>query len=272
MNKLWSFWGSNFDTIIALVVSITAAIYGVFGGLELPLLAGIATSLGILSIGLIRDRMNRETLSKQIGELKKSLPDRPSALSFFRPIKDFDARLKTAMQIDLCGVSLTSTISSQFATLRSKIESGAHIRILIIDPTSHAIEMTAERSMNPKDTIYYRRRLESTLSQVTYLYKFADDLKQNSENLGSLCVRMLSYAPSFGLIILDPNHKDGLAQIEIFPHKFGFKARPTFVLTSDNDEEWYTYFIDQFEQMWNAANPWDPAPYIREISFDFVSS
>ncbi len=274
MKKILSFCGSNLDTLIALVISIAAAIYGIFSSNELPLLAGIAAALGILCFGLIRDRINREALAKQIGELKMSLPDRPSAMAFFRQMKDFDNQMKNAFKIDLCGVSLTGTISSQFATLRSKIEAGAEIRVLVIDPRTHAIEMTAERSMNPKDTMYYRKRLDSTLSQLTYLCKFADEMKQNSKKgskLGSLTVKMLSYAPSFAIISLDSCEKSGVIQIEIFPHKYGFKARPTFVLTAENDEDWYTYFAEQFEQMWQAATLWDPTPYIKEISFEFAS-
>lgn len=275
MNKFWSFLGSNFDTLIALVVSIAAAIYGVFGGDQLPLLAGIAASLGILAFGLIRDRISRESLSRQISELKMSLPDRPSAMAFFKPMNDFDTRLKNALHIDLCGVSLTNTLSSQFPVLRSRIEAGAEIRILVVDPKSHAIEMSSERSTNPKDTMYYRRRLESTFSELTYLHKFAEDMKHKGKRgskTGSLTVKLLSYAPSFGLMCLDSGEKEGLVQIEIFPHKFGFKARPIFALTSENDGEWYAYFIDQFEHMWNAAILWDPSPYIQEIPFSDVSS
>jgi hypothetical protein len=275
MKKLWSFLGSNFDTLIALIVSVTAAIYGVFSGNQLPLLAGIATSLGILSFGLIRDRLNREALAKQIGELKMSLPNRPSAMAFFHPMLDFDVRLKKAAKIDLCGVSLTSTISTHFATLRSRIEAGAELRILVIDSKSSAIEMTSERSTNPKDTMYYRRRLDSTFSELTYLNRFADDMKQKAKKgskTGSLSVKLLSYAPSFSIVSLDSKEKDGLVQVEIFPHKFGFKARPVFTLSLDNDGEWYTYFVEQFEQMWNTATPWDPSPYLEEIPFDNVSS
>ena len=51
-------------------------------------------------------------------------------------------------------------------------------------------------------------------------------------------------------------------------HKFGFKTPPAFVLTLENDKDWYTYFADQFEQMWKTAKPWDPSPYIQKIPFD----
>lgn len=277
MKKAWDFLVDNFDTVFALGASGIAAYFGFFGSIEkqLLLLGAISLALAALSGSIIRDRKNRKALSRQVSELSKSLPDRPSATAFFRPMQDFEVRLKKATKIDLCGVSLTSMISTHFATLRSRIEVGAELRILVIDSKSSAIEMTSERSTNPKDTMYYRRRLDSTFSELTYLNKFASDMKQKGRKgskTGSLSVKLLSYAPSFSIVSLDSRDKEGLVQVEIFPHKFGFKARPVFTLSLDNDGEWYTYFVEQFEQMWKTATPWDPSPYIEEIPFDNVSS
>lgn len=275
LQKLLKFIFANLDTVVALLVSILAATFGSMQNDQKLLLAGIAITLTFLAVSLIRDRLNREALSGQIFELRKSLPDRPSATAFFRPMQDFEVRLKNATKIDLCGVSLTSMISTHFATLRSRIEAGAELRILVIDSKSSAIEMTSERSTNPKDTMYYRRRLDSTFSELTYLNKFASDMKQKGRKgskTGSLSVKLLSYAPSFSIVSLDSSDKEGLVQVEIFPHKFGFKARPVFTLSLDKDGEWYTYFVEQFEQMWNTATPWDPSPYMEEIPFDNVSS
>jgi hypothetical protein len=275
LTKTWKFIIANPDTIVALLVSAVATTFGIIQNNQGLLLAGIALTLTFLAASLIRDRLNRETLSEQIAELRKSLPDKPSATAFFRPMQGFDVRLKNATKIDLCGVSLTSMVSTYFATLRSRIEAGVELRILVIDPKSSAIEMTSERSTNPKDTMYYRRRLDSTFSDLTYLHKFAGDMKQRGRKgakTGSLTVKLLSYAPSFSIVSLDSRDKEGLVQVEIFPHKFGFKARPVFTLSLDNDGEWYTYFVEQFEQMWNTATPWDPSPYMQDIPFDNVSS
>ena len=277
MKKAWEFLLHNYDAAFTIGVGIVAGFFGVLGGNDQQsiLLGVISATLAALSYSLIRDRRNRETLSEQIAELRRSLPDRPSAKAFFRPMHDFEIRLKNATKIDLCGVSLTSTVSTHFATLRSRIEAGAELRILVIDPKSSAIKMTSERSTNPKDTLYYRRRLDSTFSDLSYLHKFADDMKEKGRKgsrTGSLSVKLLSYAPSFSVVSLVSADKEGLVQVEIFPHKFGFKARPVFTLSLDNDGEWYTYFVEQFEQMWNAATPWDPSPYMEEIPFDNVSS
>jgi hypothetical protein len=268
MEKFWKFILVNFDTLIAILISIVATAIGIFGGSQFLLLAGIAATLAILAVGLIRDRLHREMLSEQIAELKMSLPDRPSALSFFRTRPDFLSMLQSAFQIDLCGVTLTNTINMQFSVLRERLEAGAKVRILLVDPHTQAIEMSAQRSINPKDTEYYRRRLESSLSDLTYLYKYNEDMKRIRKKMskaGTLSVRLLSYAPSFGMTCLDPDKKQGLLYVEIFPHKLGYKTAPKFELTLNNDKKWYTYFLEQFEQMWEAATPWDPKSNFEKI-------
>ncbi len=268
MEKYWKFILTNFDSLLAILISIIATAIGVFGGSQFLLLAGIAATLAILAGGLIRDRLNRETLGEEIAELKMSLPTHPSAVAFFRTRPDFLAMLQSAAQIDLCGVTLTNTINMQFSVLRERLEAGAKIRILLIDPQSQAIEMSAQRSINPKDTAYYRRRLESSLSDLTYLYNSNEDMKQIRKRLskvGTLSVRMLSYAPSFGMTSLDPDKKQGVVYVEIFPHKHGNKSAPKFELTLNNDKKWYTYFLEQFEEMWEAATPWDPKSNLEKM-------
>lgn len=269
MKNIWKFILSNTDTLIAILVSIMATIVGVFGGNQFLLLSGIAATLAILSIGLIRDRINREALADKISELKRCLPDHPSALSFFRKPPDLAPFIQQATQIDLCGVTLTSTINGQSAMLRKHLENGGSLRVLLIDPTSQAIEMSAQRSVSIKDTDYYSRRLESTLYDIAYLIRYTNTAKpsraQNAKS-GCISVKLMSYAPSFGMNIFDAKKKSGIIFVEIYPHKYGFRLSPIFQLTPGNDEDWYRYFVGQFEEMWKAASDWDPTAYLQKIS------
>ena len=75
MQRQWAFIKSNFDTLVALIISILAAVYGIFSGDQLPLLAGMATTLGILAVGLIRDRHNREILANHISRLEHAVTE-----------------------------------------------------------------------------------------------------------------------------------------------------------------------------------------------------
>lgn len=46
--------------------------------------------------------------------------------------------------------------------------------------------------------------------------------------------------------------------VEVYPHRAGYGTPPTFDLTLHRDGEWYKYFVEQFEQMWEDAKLWQP--------------
>lgn len=213
---------------------------------------------------LLDDWSVSERLDKLIERLGNS---NPSAVEFFRKWPDLDSLVRSATHIDICGVTLTTAINKQFVNLRDRLRSGAAIRILVIDPSSTALKMSAERSSSPEDIEYYLVRLNATLKELFYLFKSWEDIKaveKSAVRSGSLSVRLLSYAPSFGLISFNANQDNGLTLVEIYPHKSVNQPAASFDLTPSRDEQWYRYFTDQFDQMWNSAKPWEPKTTLGE--------
>jgi len=230
------------------------------------LLTAILGVLALLATSEIVERYRKlnsieKMVNRALSFLESRFTERPSAIAFFQKHPNLDQYVQSATQIDLCGVTLTSTVNKQFGNLRERLQMGAKIRILIIDPDSAALKMTAERSTSPDDTDYYRVRLDATLREIAYLFRSWEEIKTlqgDSSRAGSLAVRLMSYAPSFGIISFNANQDNGIVFVEIYPHKFGFKTPPNFELTPKRDGDWYKYFVDQFEEMWNAAKPWRP--------------
>ena len=230
------------------------------------LLTAILGVLALLATSEIVERYRRlnsieKAVNRSLSFLESRFTDRPSAIAFFQKPPSLDPYVQSANQIDLCGVTLTSTVNKQFGNLRERLQAGAKIRILVVDPDSVAIKMSAERSTSPDDTDYYRVRLDATFREIAYLFKRLEEFKAtqgNSPKAGNLYVRLLSYAPSFGIISFDAHQDNGIVFIEVYPHKFGHKSPPTFDLMPKRDGNWYGYFVDQFDEMWNAAKPWQP--------------
>jgi hypothetical protein len=269
MKKVWKFILANLDTLIAILISLLAAIMGAFGENQLLLLAGISATLTVIAVGLIRDRANRESLAEQIAELKRCLPNHTLASEFFNPKYDATPHFQDAKQIDLCGVTLTNTMNKNFTVFRELLEAGTSLREMIIDPTppSVALEMSAQRSDNPKDTAYYQRRWESAISDLLYLHQYVEKLRLDKKpsKIGTLSVRLLPYAPSIQIISLDTRKKNGSLYIEIYPSKMATKMTPIFEVTNADDKKWYDFFVDQYEQMWKTATPWDPASLLPKV-------
>jgi hypothetical protein len=244
------------------------------------LLTAILGVLGLLATSEIVERYRRlnsieRAVNRSLSFLENRFTDRASAIAFFKKHSNLDQYIEGANQIDLCGVTLTATINKQFGNLRERLHAGAKIRILVVDPDSTALKMSAERSTAPEDIDYYRVRLDATLREIEYLFKSWEEcksLQRGSSKTASLSVRLLSYAPSFGILSFDANHDNGVALVEVYPHKFGFKSPPTFDLTPQRDGNWYKYFVDQFDEMWNVARPWQSRNVSNEASVQRVKS
>jgi|GEM_PF-1110923 len=240
-------------------------------------LTGILWALGFLAVSAIIERYRKldaihKSVDRSITFLESRFTDRPSAMAFFQEKQDIRPFIQRATQIDLCGVTLTNTLNKEYGTLLERLQSGAEIRILIIDPDSVALEMSAQRSTNPDDIDYYRNRLDSALHEISYLHKLYKNEREfksskSGSTTGSIAVRFLSYAPSFGIAMIDPAQTDGIIFIEVYPHKFGYIAPPVFDLTRQRDLKWYDYFKQQYEEMWNTSKSWEPEKYIEKIPF-----
>lgn len=269
--RIVDFLIDNIFTLITIIVAGYVVYRQEFSGTAVPindLLAAILAVLGLLATSEIVERHRRlssieNAVNRSLSFLESRFTDRPSAIAFFQKMPSLDSYIQGASQIDLCGVTLSSTLNKQFGNLRERLQSGAQIRILIIDPDpgSTAIKMSAERSATPEDTDYYRARLEPSIRELEYLFKSWADFENfqgNAFKTGNLAVRLLSYAPSFGISSFNANQEHGLMVVELYPHKSGFESPPCFELTPQRDGNWYKYFTEQFDQMWNAAKPWQP--------------
>jgi len=236
------------------------------------LLTAILWVLGLLAISEIVERYRKlnaiqKSVDRSISFLESRFTDRPSAMAFFQEKQEIRESIQRATQIDLSGVSLTNTLNKEYGTFLERLQSGAEIRILIIDPDSVAVEMSAQRSTNPDDIDYYHNRLNSALHEISYLYKNELELKSRKgmSSIGSISVRFLSYAPSFGMSMIDVSQHDGIIFVEVYPHKFGYVTPPLFDLTKQRDLKWYDYFKQQYEEMWETAKPWEPEKYLAKL-------
>ena len=226
------------------------------------LLTAILAVLGLLAISEIVERYRKltsiEKSSKNVESLLKSqFADRPSAITFFEKMPSLETYTQNANSIDLCGLTLTSTVNKQFSNIRERLKQGTNVRLLIVDPDSLALEMSSLRSETPDGGVYFRKRIEASLQDMAYLYKSWKESQENSTKNGSLSISLLPYAPSFSILMFNGNQPNGMIIVELYAHKT-YMETVVFTLTSQRDGNWYDYFVNQFEVMWKDAKEWKP--------------
>lgn len=270
------------------------AVYGIVGALGIILILislvfnwldvwqsiWINLGTGLLGVGILFFLVDRFfladewRLSDKVDQLIKRLEesDRPSAEAFFTRYPELDAYLKNAIEIDLCGVTLSATLNKYFRHIQERLRNGATVRLLLADPNSLALEMSALRSDVPDDVDFFVKRLASTFKDIGYLLRpVPDDLRigQDETIKNNLSVRLLPYASSFGLVRIKAGNGDQTMIIEIYPHRGKRGSAPVFILTPERDPHWYDYFARQFERMWAPAKPWDPQVQSEETEPGF---
>jgi hypothetical protein len=129
---------------------------------------------------------------------------------------------------------------------------------MIIDPESHAPEISSLRSEDEGNTEYYKKRLNVVFGDFEFLNKTIQDSKNNNQNIGKFEVRLLPYPPSFAINRFTNKNGEKELIIEIYAHKVGYDAPPMFKLNSINDKKWFEYFSKQYDAMWEKAIPWKP--------------
>ena len=170
---------------------------------------------------------------------------------FGDPIKDSkpEARIANAKLICISGIHLVTTTKHLWLTLKAKLQDGAAVRILLLDPDDNsAVTAAAYRFDRYQDAASLRDDINSTL--------------RNYQNLmaqvpgGNLEIRLLRVMPPFGIWLIDQDEKNAEAWVEVYSFR---EDEPTFRIRPQADPKWYSFFERQFHGMWSHARVWSPS-------------
>jgi hypothetical protein len=71
---------------------------------------------------------------------------------------------------------------------------------------------------------------------------------------GSFGYRLASYNPGFSLVAIDPGARHGVVMVEFHGfHNQVTNTRMHIELTRAISDQWYSYWLGQFERIWQAA-------------------
>ena len=245
---LWAI--ENFDTVLAFIISIAAAICGAFGLFSEAVVPAIAGTLTLLTISIIRDRESRGSLiteTQKLGQLVQSLQSRPSADSFFSTKTSEIAFISKAKQeIWLIQETGSMVIEQNFKSLESLLRHGGKIKIIIPSNGSDIAASIARRNKN-LDVPAIISRQNDALLKFQSLYRASSNFSSNLE------VKRVPYPLDITAVFIDPQSsevesREGLIRMVGFQNHFPDKR--DFSIKYDKEPETYQYFADQFVGMW----------------------
>ncbi len=243
MKRIWgeARRGENIDLYATIVVAIVFVVLDLLGVAPEDWLAPITIAvLAMVTLTLLISRYHTEDAVQRL---------RLPAISLFqdRFPEEFELDLLQAESILIVGVSLSRTVKTYYDMLQAKLARGHHVRILLLDPGGHAVEMADLRAHGRNDPERLRLHLRSALADLA-------DLEQNAS--GRLEVRTIDFPLSFGLFGVDLDGPDGILFIEHYPFRTPGGSMPKFVLYA-RDGRWYEHFRQEVQSMWESGEPWN---------------
>ena len=153
--------------------------------------------------------------------------------------------LSSANVVYFGGRVLTRTVSEVLHVLKQRLEMGATLRLMVLDPENETVlQQLSLRSIDAPPKFW--------LNGVRATEQIVQMLAENACDKGKVELGYLPYVPSFGLVLIDPDQPHGFGFVELYPHR-AIGPHPTFRIQVADDPYWFNFFKEQFERMWQSC-------------------
>jgi hypothetical protein len=163
------------------------------------------------------------------------------------------ARLRRATEVWVFAPSAINLLTPQNVdTIRTTVlakPEGA-VRVVVLDPAEESAVQLATRqlddSLDSPSSQLFRSSLEATIGQLQRMAGWQEH--------GSFEYRLAGYNPGFSLVAIDPGTRHGVVIVEFHGfHNQVTNTRMHIELTRTISEQWCSYWVVQFERIWQAA-------------------
>ena len=166
--------------------------------------------------------------------------------------KPLSVRLREASELWVFAPSAVNLLPPQNCdTIRTTIlaKPDGVVRIAVLDPAAETAVQLATRQLDDSldsPSQVFRSSLEATAGQLNRMAAW--------QERGSFEYRLAVYSPGFSLVAIDPTTRHGVVIVEFHGfHNQVTNTRMHIELTRTISEQWYTYWLGQFDRIWQAA-------------------
>jgi hypothetical protein len=152
--------------------------------------------------------------------------------------------LDAAEAVLITGVARNAFLNSQFNKLEARLRKGQAMRFLLVDPSSPAADVAAERYYAERSGDTVRQRIQASLRLLGELRRFTQ---------GDLSVRLTRHPLATGLIAVNPQGMNAAVYIEYYT--FQAPGEPKFTMRPENGYG-YDTFLGEGEALWKGAEPY----------------
>jgi hypothetical protein len=240
--------GKNLDVFATFIISIIISVFGIIGIASQNIIASaILATLALVSFNILLSRRDNAEIRESI--IQNSITTRGLAKRFFT--REFDRsllrkNLSTSRKAFFWGLTFATSLPLNQYTIEQGLESRLEVRFLLLKRNGHAVEMTEFQNGDKNAT-----QINLDLTYSAQILKILSDKKSS----GKIEVREVDYLPPYTIIATDYHLPTGKMYVRLMSFRTPNETRPTFELDALKDNDWYKFFCQQFELVWDTAKP-----------------
>jgi len=241
--------GQNIDLYVTTIVSLVVAFLGIFGIIGQSIVsAAVLAMLALASISMLQNRREDDSLRRAIIQFQSTSElAEPFLQHQLTSYLDPNQLLSSAHEVFFWGLTFERMVPHIRDTLEQRLHTGLQARFMLLKPESNAVGMAAFR-----DRYHDAERLNLTLRTSLSILS---DLASTATPPAKLEIRIVNYLPPWTIVAFDPQRPTGQMFVSLLTFRGTNETRPSFKLKSREDNEWVQAFQEQFETLWQEAEP-----------------
>jgi hypothetical protein len=158
---------------------------------------------------------------------------------------ELELSMDKARELLVTGVTRNTLITSKYHKFEDRLRVGCRIRMLLMEPSSDAIGVAAER-------YYADRTPDSIRERVRHTLRLLAELKRSTD--GDLSVRLTFHPLAMGTISVDgsPDIRSEASALFVEYYTYQAPGEPKFVL-QPADSPWFENLYQEAEALWDNA-------------------
>lgn len=254
MNLIRDIWsdvrsGQNIDVYVTIVLALLVATLGTWGIADQSIISSaVLATLALVSIGILVNRRENSEIRRTLSSLESTQNPSETLLRNDYDVSQLPNLVRHARKVLFCGINFTSHIPLLREDLEYGLQVGLEARFLMMKPHGRAIPTAAFRSrtQDPNDI---SSTCEKNLTRLDRLSRKATS--------GKLEYRVVDFLPPYTIIVIDPDLPSGKMYVRLSSFRTPNKERPTLEIAKRDDNEWFQFFVNQFELMWAASEKYE---------------
>lgn len=257
----FAFWVSALIIGVLIIVyyqisrtpSNEGTFWNILRTLSLDVLANLLPVLLVFSISYVlfrriqalRSERDTEAVATKVASTISEKLVRIPILRNRKYLPSFESQTRTANEINVVAVSGTTLFFSNLGAFEKRIKEGCKLRVILLNPGSNALEAWEMISKTP-----------TTASDIDSVLQILKGLMQLESAEGTCEVRLSEALLPFSMVAVDMERETGEMVVEYHTYRTALEVRPHFHLTAHESQDWFRFYVQQFEQIWSESSLW----------------